>query len=77
LVVQDIFLTKTAQAADVVLPAACFAEKDGTFTCTERRVSRVRKAVDAPGEARPDWQILCDVSKRLGYEMDYDSPKDF
>ncbi len=71
LVVQDIFLTPTAQLADVVLPAACYAEKDGTFTCSERKVQRVRKAVDPPGEARPDWQIICDVSRRLGYEMRY------
>ena len=57
LVVQDIFLTETAQMADVVLPAACFAEKDGTFSNTERRVQRVRKAVPPPGEAREDWRI--------------------
>ncbi|MHC4718648.1 MAG: formate dehydrogenase subunit alpha, partial [Planctomycetota bacterium] len=55
LVVQDIFLTETAQLADVVLPAAAFAEKEGTFTNTERRVQRVRKAFDPPGQARPDW----------------------
>ena len=73
LVVQDIFLTETAELADVVLPAAAFAEKDGTFTNTERRVQRVRKAVDAPGESRVDWDILCDVSRRMGYEMSYDS----
>lgn len=76
LVVQDIFLTETAKMADVVLPAACFAEKDGTFTCTERRVQRIRKAVDAPGEAKPDWKIFCELSKKMGYEMDYDSPED-
>ena len=76
LVVQDIFLTKTAQAADVVLPAACYAEKDGTTTCTERRVTRIRKAVDAPGEARPDWKIICELSQKMGYDMDYNSPKD-
>ncbi len=76
LVVQDIFLTDTAKMADVVLPAACFAEKDGTFTCTERRVQRVRKAVEAPGQARPDWQIFCDLARKMGYEMHYDSPED-
>ena len=65
-VVQDIFLTETAWLADVVLPAATFAEKDGTFTNTERRVQRVRKAVDPPGEARADWQIICEVAKRMG-----------
>jgi formate dehydrogenase alpha subunit len=76
LVVQDIFLTDTAKMANVVLPAACFAEKDGTFTSTERRVQRVRKAVAPPGAARPDWRIFCDLSKLMGYEMDYDSPED-
>jgi predicted molibdopterin-dependent oxidoreductase YjgC len=65
LVVQDIFLTETAQMADVVLPGASFAEKDGTFTNTERRVQRVRQAVEPPGEARADWQILCDLASRL------------
>lgn len=76
LVVQDIFLSETAKLADVVLPASCFAEKDGTFTNTERRVQRVRKAVDPPGEAREDWRILIDISNRLGYKMDYSSPKE-
>lgn len=66
LVVQDINLTETAKLADVVLPATCYAEKDGTFTASERRVQRVRKAVEAPGQARLDWAILADVSKRLG-----------
>lgn len=76
LVVQDIFLTDTAKAADVVLPAACYAEKNGTFTNTERRVQRVRKAVEPPGEARPDWKIFCDLSRKMGYEMDYESEED-
>jgi formate dehydrogenase (coenzyme F420) alpha subunit len=67
LVVQDIFLTETAALADVVLPAACYAEKDGTFTNTERRVQRVRKAVAPPGEALADWEILCDLAERAGY----------
>jgi formate dehydrogenase major subunit len=66
LVVQDIFLTETAAKADVVLPAACFAEKDGTFTNTERRVQRVRKALEAPGKAREDKDILIDLLERLG-----------
>lgn len=66
LVVQDLFLTETAKFADVVLPATCYAEKDGTFTNTERRVQRVRKAVEAPGECRLDWKILCEVAKKLG-----------
>lgn len=73
LVVQDIFLSETAELADVVLPAACFAEKDGTFTNTERRVQRVRKAVDPPGEAREDSWIVAELSKRLNYEIKYNS----
>lgn len=76
LVVQDIFLSETAQFADVVLPAVSFAEKEGTFTNTERRVQRLNKAITPPGEAKPDWEIICALSKRLGYEMDYQSPKD-
>jgi formate dehydrogenase alpha subunit len=71
LVVQDIFLTETAALAHVVLPGSCFAEKDGTFTNTERRVQRVRKALDPPGEAREDLHIICDLSARLGYPMEY------
>lgn len=75
LVVQDIFLTDTAEYADVVLPSASFAEKDGTFTNTERRVERIRKVIDPPGEAKADWQILCEVAKRMGYKkMDYNHP---
>lgn len=66
LVVQELFMSETAKLADVILPAACFTEKDGTFTNTERRVQRVRKAVDAPGQARPDWEIICDIGSRLG-----------
>ena len=71
LVVQDIFLTETAQIADVVLPSVCFAERDGTFTNTERRVQRIRKAVPPPGEARTDWEIISDLSNRIGYPMNY------
>ncbi|RKY09290.1 MAG: formate dehydrogenase subunit alpha [Planctomycetota bacterium] len=74
LVVQDIFLSETAEYADVVLPTACFAEKDGTFTNTERRIQRVRKAVDEPGRARIDWRILCEVATKMGYPMAYDGP---
>ena len=66
LVVQDINMTETAKIADVILPATCYAEKDGTFTASERRVQRVRKAVDAPGNARVDWEILADIARRLG-----------
>ncbi len=68
-VVQDIFLTETARLADVVLPATCFAEKEGTFTNTERLVQRVRKAVEPPGEAREDTWIISEISKRMGYAM--------
>ncbi len=75
LVVQDIFMTETAKYADVILPAALYAEKDGTFTNTERRVQRVRKAVEPPGEARADWEIICDLASRMGHEMCYDSPE--
>jgi formate dehydrogenase major subunit len=71
LVVQDIFMTETAQLADVVLPSACFAEKEGTFSNTERRVQRVRKAVEPPGEARDDWWITCQIATRMGYDMTY------
>jgi predicted molibdopterin-dependent oxidoreductase YjgC len=66
LIVQDIFMTETAELADVVLPGACYAEKAGTFTNTDRTVLPVRKAVEPPGDSRPDWQILCDVAKGLG-----------
>jgi formate dehydrogenase alpha subunit len=75
LVVQDIFLTETAKLADVILPTACFAEKDGTFANTERRVQRIRKAVDPPGESRDDWEIICEIAKRMGYSMNYDSSR--
>lgn len=66
LAVQDVFLSETAKLADVVLPAAVWAEKDGTFTATDRRVQRVRRAVEPPGEAKPDWQIICELAKRMG-----------
>ncbi len=71
LVVQDIFLNETAQLADVVLPAASFAEKGGTFTNTERRVQRVRKAVDPPGAAKADGVILMEIMNRLGHPTTY------
>ncbi len=73
LVVQDIFFTETAQMADVILPATSFAEKDGTFTSTERRVQLVRKAIDPPGEAKTDGEIIAEVSRRMGYPMHYGS----
>lgn len=73
LIVQDIFMTETAKMADVVLPSASFAEKNGTFTNTERRVQQVRRALDPPGEAKEDWKIICELSERMGYPMKYDS----
>jgi formate dehydrogenase alpha subunit len=76
LVVQDIFLTETAQMADVVLPAASFAEKEGTFVNTERKVQLIRKAVEPPGDAKEDWKIIADLSGRMGYPMNYGSAKD-
>ncbi len=76
LVVQDIFLTETAEFADVVLPAACFAEKDGTFTNSERRIQRLRKGVEAPGEAKADWVIFMELMNELGYESQYEHPSD-
>ena len=66
LVVQEIFLSETAQLADVVLPGASFAEKDGTFTNTDRRVQLVRKAIEPPGSAKADWSIICDLARRMG-----------
>ncbi len=76
LVVQDIFLTETARLADVVLPSASFAEKEGTFTNTERRVQRVRKAVGSPGEALPDWEIIARIATRMGYPMAYGNARE-
>ena len=76
LIVQDIFLTPTAKLADVVLPGVSFAEKDGTFANTERRVMRVRKAVEPVGDSSQDWQIIQDISNRFGFQMDYDSPEE-
>jgi formate dehydrogenase alpha subunit len=76
LVVQDIFLTETARLAHVVLPGSSFAEKDGTFTNTERRVQRVRRAIPPVGNSRPDWQIICSLSERLGYPLPYASAEE-
>jgi formate dehydrogenase alpha subunit len=67
LVVQDIFMTPTAELAHIVLPGVTYAEKDGTFTSTERRVQRVRKAIEPLGDSRQDWQILCDLAREAGY----------
>jgi len=76
LVVQDIFLTETAQLAHVVLPAATFAEKDGTFTNTERRVQLVRKAIEPMGEAKADWKIVVELSSRMGHSLTYSHPSE-
>jgi len=77
LVVVDIFLTETAEFADVVLPASAWAETDGVYTNTERRVQRVRAAVPPPGQARPEWWILAQIAQRMDLPgFDYHSPKD-
>ncbi len=76
LAVADIFPTETTALADVVFPVASFAEKDGTFTSTERRVQRVRRAVLPPGEARSEWEVAADLMRRLGIEADYSSPEE-
>ena len=75
LVVQDIFMTETAALADVILPATCSFEKDGTFTNTERRVQRVRKVVDPPGRARNDLAIISRISRAMRYPLEYESPE--
>jgi formate dehydrogenase major subunit len=74
LAVQDIFLTETAEFADVILPASSFFEKEGTYTNTDRRVQIGRPALKPPGDARLDWQVICEISNRVGYSMDYESP---
>ncbi|BBL68397.1 formate dehydrogenase subunit alpha [Methanoculleus chikugoensis] len=71
LVVQDIFLTETAELADVVLPAACYAERDGTQTSTERRVQMWRTAQDPPGEAKVDWKIISELAAKMGYAKQF------
>ena len=76
LVVQDIFLTETAKLAHVVLPASSGPEKDGTFTNTDRRVQRVRKAIKPPGKTRADWQILCDLFEAFGHTLPYSGAMD-
>jgi formate dehydrogenase major subunit len=75
LAVQDIFLTETAEFADVILPASSFFEKLGTYTNTDRRVQIGQPVIPTPGEARLDWQVLCELSSRLGYSMNYTSPE--
>jgi predicted molibdopterin-dependent oxidoreductase YjgC len=74
-VVQDIFLTETAELADVVLPGASFAEKDGTYANTERRVQLAHRAIQPRGRSQPDWWITCQIAKRLGGEgFDFEHP---
>jgi formate dehydrogenase major subunit len=74
LAVQDIFLTETAEFADVVLPASTFFEKTGTYTNTDRRVQLGQPALPTPGEARQDWEVICAIADRVGYPMNYASP---
>jgi formate dehydrogenase major subunit len=76
LAVQDIFLTETAEFADVVLPAASYLEKDGTYTNTDRRVQLGRKVLEPPGQAREDWRIVQEVANRVGLSMAYGSPRE-
>ena len=76
LIVQDIFMTETAALADVILPAAAFAEQEGTYTNTERRVQLTRQAVNPPGEAFPGWAIIAELAGWLGFEWIYDGPSD-
>jgi formate dehydrogenase alpha subunit len=76
LVVMDIFLSETAELAHVVLPSASFAETDGTFTATDRRVQRVRKAIEPIGDALPDWQIICQLAHKMGANgFEFESPQ--
>ena len=77
LVVQDIFFTETCEYADVILPGACFAEKDGTFTSGERRINRIRQAVKPPGDAKEDYFIFVELAKKLGLKgFDFTSSQD-
>jgi formate dehydrogenase major subunit/formate dehydrogenase alpha subunit len=76
MVLQDIFMNETARFADVIFPASCFAEKDGVFTNSERRVQRVRKAVDPPGMARADWSIIQDLANACGARWEYAHPSE-
>ncbi len=76
LVVQDLFLTETAKVADVVLPASSYVERRGTVTNTERRVQLMEKVIDPLPGTRPDWQIICDIATRMGYQWSYDSESD-
>ena len=74
LVVSDIFMTETAELADVILPGVTIAEKDGTITNTERRVQLIRKAIEPVGDSKPEWQIICELAQKMGYNMSYSNP---
>jgi predicted molibdopterin-dependent oxidoreductase YjgC len=76
LVVQDLFFNETTRFAHLVLPGASFLEKDGTFTNLERRIQRIRKAVEPPHGILPDWRVVCEVSSRMGYPMRYQHPSE-
>ena len=76
LVVQDIFLTETANYADVILPASAWAEKTGTVTNTNRQVQMGRPAIAPPGQAKEDWWITVELAKRLGLDWAYESPRE-
>jgi formate dehydrogenase major subunit len=76
LVVQDIFLTETAEFADVILPASSYLEKDGTYTNTDRRVQLGRKVLDPPGQARVDWEVVQDIARRMGLDWNYSGPSE-
>ena len=76
IVVQDIFMTETTAFADVILPATSFAEKDGTFTNTERRVQRVRKAIEPIGQSKADWQIIMALMSKMGLAQTYNHPNE-
>jgi formate dehydrogenase major subunit len=76
LVVQDLFVSQTARFAHLLLPGASFLEKDGTFTNLERRIQRIRKAVDPPDGILPDWQVICEIATRMGYPMRYGHPSE-
>ncbi len=75
-VVQELFMTRTAEMADVVLPASSFAEKEGTFINGARLVQRIHQAFDPIGNSKPDWQIICELSRRMGYDMSYNHPSE-
>lgn len=74
-VVQDNFLTETAQLADVVLPTSTYVEKEGTFTNMGMTVQRLNKVIEQVGNSKPDWQIVCDLAKKMGHSYSYTSPK--